>query len=502
MINCCIIFPMTDRFIKTKFFQRLLEIIVPITSWSMITLPLWLSPFHPAIVAYFIIAFDLYFFSRSLSTAYFSVVSYNEILFHSQIKYYKKLTKLKNVSALKHFIIIPNFKEPLHKLDETVQALVNNDYPNKNNLYLILAFEKRELNVIKKSRHISIKYGSHFKKIISSYHPLKKDEEPGKASNQTYAAKIVDTYVVNNNIDRKNVLITICDADSKLPKNYFSYLSFNYLQDRDRLFHFYWAPVLLYNNFWQLPFIARIQATLSSILRLSFLSQKENLIQVSTYSTNLWMLKKINFWDIDIIPEDWHIFFQAFFTFGKKVRTIPLFTIVNGDAVFSGGTMKTLINRYEQEKRWAWGVSDVGYVLKKFFQAPNIDFWQKMKRIIFIIETHLFWPVSFFILTISASIPPLINPSFKRTVLGLLLPKLSALILTLSSGMLILYIYLDIKLRQKVNMKTGVTHLPLLIIQWYLLPVVSFFFSSLPALDAHTRILLGKKLKYKVTEKV
>jgi len=72
----------------------------------------------------------------------------------------------------------------------------------------------------------------------------------------------------------------------------------------------------------------------------------------------------------------------------------------------------------------------------------------------------------------------------------------------LSSGMLILYIYLDIKLRQKVNMKTSFSNLPLLIVQWYLLPVVSFFFSSLPALDAHTRILLGKKLEYKVTEKV
>jgi hypothetical protein len=248
--------------------------------------------------------------------------------------------------------------------------------------------------------------------------------------------------------------------------------------------------------------LVRIQATLSSILRLAFLSQKENLIQVSTYSTNLWMLKKINFWDTDIIPEDWHVFFQAFFTFGKKVKTIPLFTIVNGDAVFSGGTIKTLANRYEQEKRWAWGVTDVGYVLKKFFQTPHIEFWQKIKKIVFIIETHLFWPVSFFILTISASIPPLINPSFKKTVLGLLLPKLSALILTLSSVMLILYIYLDIKLRQKVNMKTSTSSLPLLIVQWYMLPIVSFFFSSLPALDAHTRILLGKKLKYKVTEKV
>ena len=493
---------MSNRFIKTRFFQRLLETIVPIGSWFLITLPLWLSPFHPAIVAYFIIAFDLYFFSKCLSTAYSSVVSYNEILFHSQIKYDKKLKSLKNFNVLKHFIIIPNYKEPIHKLDETIKTLTNNDYPNKENIFLVLAFEKRELQASQKNKIIITKYHNYFKEIISCYHPLKKNEEPGKASNQTYAAKIADQYVEKNNIDRKNTLITVCDADSQLPKNYFSYLSFEYLRDKNRLFHFYWAPVLLYNNFWQLPFLVRIQATLSSILRLAFLSQKENLIQVSTYSTNLWMLKKINFWDIDIIPEDWHVFFQAFFTFGEKVKTIPLFTIVNGDAVYSGRTMKTFVNRYEQEKRWAWGVSDVGYVLKRFFQTPHINFWQKLKKIIFIIETHLFWPVSFFILTISASIPPLINPSFKRTVLGLLLPKLSVLILTLSSSMLILYIYLDIKLRQKVNMKTGITNLPLLIIQWYLLPVVSFFFSSLPALDAHTRILLGKKLKYKVTEKV
>ncbi|EKE13891.1 MAG: hypothetical protein ACD_12C00767G0007 [uncultured bacterium] len=493
---------MAKQLIQTRFFQRLLEIIVPISSWFLITLPLWLSPFHPALVAYFIIAFDLYFFSKSMSTAYSCVVSYNEILFHSQIKYYRKLQNQKNNQLLKHFIIIPNYKEPVHKLDETIQELINSDYPNKDSLYLILAFEKREQEASKKSLYISNKYSDNFKKIISYYHPLKRNEEPGKASNQTYAAKIVDDYVINNNFDRKNVLITICDADSKLPKNYFSYLSYEFLKDKDRLFHFYWAPVLLYNNFWQLPFFVRMQATLSSILRLAFLSQKENLIQVSTYSTNLWLLKKINFWDIDIIPEDWHIFYQAFFTFGKKVKTIPLFTIVNGDAVFSGGTMKTLANRYEQEKRWAWGVTDVGYVLKRFFQTPHIEFWQKIKKIIFIAETHLFWPVSFFILTISASIPPLINPSFRRTVLGLLLPKLSALILTLSSVMLILYIYLDIKLRQKVNMKTSVASLPLLIVQWYLLPIVSFFFSSLPALDAHTRILLGKKLKYKVTEKV
>ncbi len=475
--------------------------IIPIGSWFLITLPVWLSPFHPALVAYFIIAFDLYFFYKSILTAYSAVLSYSEILYHSKINYRKKVLAIKSSAGVKHLIIVPNFKEPLHKLDSTINSFVKNDYPHKS-LYLVLAFEKREADATNKYDFLHKKYQKYFQDIIVSFHPDLPNEEPGKASNQTFAAKIADDYASKNGWKREETLVTICDADSHLPTNYFSYLAYSFLKDKDRIYHFYWAPVLLYNNFWKLPLFIRMQATLSSILRLAFLSQKENLIQVSTYSTNLWLLKKINFWDVDIIPEDWHIYFQAFFALGEKVKTIPLFTIVNGDAVYSGATLKTFINRYEQEKRWAWGVSDVGYVLKKFFQSPDIDMVAKIKKVFFIGETHLFWPVSFFILTISASIPPLVNPVFKRTVLGFLLPQLSALILTLSSAMLILYIYLDIKIRARVNMKTSLLSLPLLLVQWYLLPLVSFIFSSLPALDAHTRILFGKKLKYKVTEKI
>jgi len=154
---------MAKRLIMTRFFQRLMEIIVPLSSWFLITLPLWLSPFHPALVAYFIIAFDLYFFSKSMSTAYACVVSYNEILFHNTIKYDKKLKKIKNYQSLKHFILIPNYKEHLHKLEETIEELIKNDYPDKNSLYLILAFEKREVDAINKNQLISREYKKYFK---------------------------------------------------------------------------------------------------------------------------------------------------------------------------------------------------------------------------------------------------------------------------------------------------------------------------------------------------
>lgn len=492
---------MTEKIIQSTWFNRIGDIGIPLLTWFLILLPVWLSPFHPAVVAYFIIAFDLYFFYKSLTTAYYAVVSYKAVNLASKINFARKLKQTPGGEKIQHFIIVPNYKEPIYKLESSIDSFVENDIPYKN-LHLVLAFEDREQEARDKEKILRKKYHKHFKDIIASYHVLNVGEVAGKASNQTHASKIVDAFVQEKGYRREDTVITICDADSHLSSNYFSYLTLEYLRDENRIYHFYWAPVLLYNNFWQLPFFVRIQATLSSILRLAFLSQKERLIQISTYSTSLWLLHKVGYWHVDIIPEDWHIYYQAFFEFGEKVRTMPLFTITNGDAVYSGSVIRTLLNRYDQERRWAWGVTDVGYNWRKFFTTKHISASQKLRKIFNVAETHLLWPTSFFILTISASIPPLVNPVFKRTVLGFILPQASGLILTLASLMLILYIYLDFQIRNKMNIKTRIINVPFLLIQWYLLPLVSFVLSSLPALDAHTRLILGKKIDYKVTEKV
>jgi hypothetical protein len=467
----------------------------------MITLPVWLSPFHPAIVAYFILSFNIYFFYKAAVTMYYAVLSYKSILYYQGVAFKQKVKQLKKAAHIEHFVIIPNYKEPLYKLESTIQRITESDYPYKN-IHLVLAFEKREEEGPEKATAIAKKFGDYFKDILTTYHTLVDGEVPGKASNQTHAAKVVSEYARQHNMDTDDVIVTIADADSLFARNYFSYLTYEYIKDEHRLYHFYWAPLLLYNDFWRLPFFIRMQATLSSIFRLAFLSQRKKLIQVSTYSNSLSLLEKIGYWDVDIIPEDWHVHLQAFFKYGSKVKTIPLYTITTGDAVYSGTFLKTVANRYEQEKRWAWGVSDIGYALKMSVTTPHISIWTKISKLANVMEPHLLWPTSFFILTVSALIPPLINPVFKRTVLGFLLPQLSSVILTLSTSFLLVYTYLDVKLRNRLDQKTKYYLLPFLIIQWYLLPIVSFVLSSLPALDAHTRMIIGKKLEYKVTEKV
>ena len=59
--------------------QRILEIIPGLSSWSLILFPIWGSFLIPTIVAYYIIAFDVYWFYRSFSMAVLALLSYFKI---------------------------------------------------------------------------------------------------------------------------------------------------------------------------------------------------------------------------------------------------------------------------------------------------------------------------------------------------------------------------------------------------------------------------------------
>jgi cellulose synthase/poly-beta-1,6-N-acetylglucosamine synthase-like glycosyltransferase len=131
------------------FLNHLADKFVPLLTWILITFPLWMSPFHPALVAYFIIAFDIYFLYKALRTAYFASLSYQEIQLAKKNNYVDKLASFPETKKIRHFVIIPNYKEPLYKLELTIGNLVKNDYPGKK-IYLVLAFEKRENEAVQK----------------------------------------------------------------------------------------------------------------------------------------------------------------------------------------------------------------------------------------------------------------------------------------------------------------------------------------------------------------
>ncbi len=135
--------------------QRLLEILVPLTSWFIITLPLWLSLWHPAMVAYLIITFDVYWFYKSVTLVLYAVRSFVIFAAHTAIDWQTKAKALPHYEDLWHVIIIPEYKEPLHILKRTLDNLANQHFPQKR-MIIVLATEAKDSERIETAATLKI----------------------------------------------------------------------------------------------------------------------------------------------------------------------------------------------------------------------------------------------------------------------------------------------------------------------------------------------------------
>ncbi|MBL7036869.1 hypothetical protein ISR94_03460, partial [Candidatus Microgenomates bacterium] len=151
---------------------------------------------------------------------------------------------------------------------------------------------------------------------------------------------------------------------------------------------------------------------------------------------------------------------------------------------------------------WAWGVSDFSWIVRNYLLDTKIPFWDKTMRLIHVIWAHFLWPVNWFIITIGITLPTLINPAFGRTTLGFMVPKVSSYILTTALAFLAISIIIDNIYKPKRPKGVSIFKTIFMPFEFILLPIAAFFFSALPGLDAHTRLMLGKYIEYKVTEKV
>lgn len=123
-------------------------------------------------------------------------------------------------------------------------------------------------------------------------------------------------------------------------------------------------------------------------------------------------------------------------------------------------------------------------------------------RLIHVFWSHFLWPVNWFVITLGLTIPVLLNPAFGRTTLGYTVPKLSSYVLTVALIFLVVMIVIESFYKPKRPKEIPAWRAVVAPFEFILMPVASFFFSALTGLDAHTRLMLGKYIEYKVTEKV
>ena len=486
-----------------RVIHRLLEILPGFVSWNIILFPYWGIFVIPTTVAYFILIFNIYWFYQSLQIAITAVISHLRIQASIVYDWLGDLKAFPDWKKVRHLVIIPTFKEPIYILERTLTSLAEQTLPRKQ-IIVVLAMEKKEPKEdrAQKVKQLKAKFQGVFANLFVTIHELASGEVVGKASNERHAALWVKKRFIKAGVDTNYLTVTSCDADHKYHPQHFACLTFKFL-DNPKRYNYFWQPaVMFYNNIWELPAITRVPNTLSTIWNLSLLPRKDRLINAQNYSLSFKLLDEVDYWDPDKIPEDWGIFFKAYYKKRGQVEVDPIYLPLHADAPQSTSFIKTLKNQYEQYKRWAWGVSDDPWIIKNYLLTPGVPFWDKTMRLMFAIWAHFMLPLNWFVITLGLTLPSLLNPDFARTALGYTVPRLSSFVLTVALLFLLVMIVIDNIYKPKRPKGFPLWRALLVPFEFVLMPITGFFFSALPGLDAHTRLMLGKYLEYRVTEKV
>jgi len=485
--------------------QRALEILPGFFSWSLILFPFWGSFIFPTAVAYYVICFAVYWLYRSMNMSLLSVLAHFKINASKRFDWVEYLKKSfpKNWESIHHIIVVPTYKEPITTLQRTLQALSTQTYCLKN-IHIMVSFEEREGQAaIEKGKQLQKEFGHIFGDLWTTLHPDIEGEVKGKSSNTCWGAIQAKKHLVDEKkIPIEKITITSEDADALFHKHYFSNLTFEFLKS-EKPFNTIWqGNIVFYNNIWRVPAPVRVLASIFSVTQMYILMRQDRLVNFSTYSTSLKHVEEIGYWDTDVIPEDYRLFFKSYFAKKGDFEVQPIFLPIYADAAEAEGTWATYVNQYEQLKRWAWGASDDAYIIKQYVLTEGVPFWDKTIRVLKVIEDHFLWPVNWFAITVSAILPPLLNEEFSRTILGKTLPQVISLLMTLSLVAMVTIFVIDAINRPPRPQKRKLISIFVQPLEFLLLPLIGFFFSALPGLDAHTRLMLGKYIEYKVTEKV
>ncbi|KKR71572.1 MAG: hypothetical protein UU16_C0059G0008 [Candidatus Woesebacteria bacterium GW2011_GWA2_40_7] len=482
--------------------RRLLEIMPGFISWNIILFLFWGGYFFPVVTAYTILMFDVFWVYKGGSLALAAILSYFKIQASEKLDWMKEVEGFGDWKKIRHVILIMVANEPLETYQKTLEALTRQTFPLKQ-IAVVMATEGRFPQGKSESEKLRNTLGKKFGAYIVSEHPADiVGEIKGKSSNEAWAAREAKRILVDaKGWDMRYMTITSNDADAILHKQYFAYLTFKFLDDPDRYLKFWQPAIVFYNNIWRIPAPNRVINTFSNIWQVGVLMRKDRLINFANYSASLKMIADIGYWDTDVIPEDYRIFFKAFFKLDGKVEVEPIFLPSSADAAESTTTWKTFINDYEQKKRWAWGVSDIPLFIEWYLKQPKVSFFNKSIRIFRLLEDHILWPVYWFFITMGVTISTLVNPNFSRTSIGYMLPRLSSMVLSITTVFLLVMLIFEFRQRPK-PVEKKFWRILIAPLEFILMPVVGFFFGALPGLDAHTRLMLGRYLEYRITEKV
>ena len=539
----------------------MLEIIPGLVTWALIISPIALSLRFPEIVAWAVLTFDFYWFYKAVMLTSSVVVAFLRIRRVTAIDWRRRAMGLADLPAraaeldrlvplvrervealeragersaaaggrreldrlrderldverllarrgepipdprrLWHVALVPTYTEPYEKLYETVRALAEADWPTDRKMVAIITRETDTTGRENVARLQEI-FGSRFLHFFHILDPLEPGIVVGKSAAMAFGGRWLYDRLLELRFDPKEVVVTDLDSDYRVHPQYFGYLTYVFVTDPDRFRRLYQPVPMFHNNLWDTPMAVRLVAVGATHVQMWRSLDPNKLISFSSYAVSLQTVHEVDYWATDAIPEDSRFYWKSFFRYSGEFRAIPLFIPMYGDAVRAKSYPRTLVQQYLQIRRWAWGVTDIPYYIRNAVAHDEIPLWRRLRRLADLWLDHINWAIAPFVIIFGSNLPLFLNPDFAKTTLGQNLPVYAAWLLTGALCCLLVLIYVEHRIAPPKPASWGPGRRLLTWLQWFFLPVVGLFFSNLPALDAQTRLMTGRYLEYRVTEK-
>ncbi|OGZ34467.1 MAG: hypothetical protein A2174_00475 [Candidatus Portnoybacteria bacterium RBG_13_41_18] len=532
-----------DELIKSprdRAIYRFLEMVPGILSWGtllFVTIMSWLAP---VFIAFFIIAFDIYWLLKTVFLSFHLRATYKKMRRYAKINWLEELkNKFGNNSPqpflnlregeknspnppfikggkaggfkkegvnwqeIFHLVILPFYKEPFEVIDETLGAILKANYPKQNLIVVLGAEDRAGENAKKTAERIKQKYGNYFFKFIITIHPVIFGELAGKGSNATWMAKQAKKEIIDFlGLPHENIIVSNLDIDTRVYPDYFARLAFEFLSAKNPHRCSFQPIPVFNNNIWYSNAFSRVVATSGTFWHMMQQERPERLATFSSHAMSWKALIELDFWNTKNVSEDSRIFWKSLLFYDGAYQVVPLYYPVSMDAALAPTFLETIINVYRQQKRWGWGSENIPYLIFGFIKNKKIGWRDKIFWTFNHLEGFWSWGTNAIILFMLGWLPLFLGgPQFNLTVLSYNLPQVTRVIMTLAMiGLFSSAIISTLLLPPRPACYGRHKHLAM-VFQWALLPITILIFGSLPGLEAQTRLMLGKYMGFWVTPK-
>lgn len=407
-------------------------------------------------------------------------------------------------SELFNGVIVAAYNESYEVIEPTIQTIADTHY-DSNKLIVIFTYEARGGEGIEKTaKALEKRFKNTFKAFLVIKHPDGlPNEVKGKGANITFAGRYLKTWLHDQGIAYKNVIVTTLDCDNRPHATYFDYVTYEYIVHEDRK-HLSYQPVSLFlNNIWDAPAPMRVLATGNSFWNIISSMRPHTLRNFASHSQPMDALVEMDFWSTRSIVEDGHQYWRSYFYFNGNYSVTPIYVPIYQDAVLSETYRRTLKAQFMQLRRWAYGASDIPYVATRIFtKNRNVPLFPGLARLFRLIDGHVTLASISILVAIGGWVPLLINSQAARDIAAHQLPEVISGIQQVAMFGLFITVFLGFKMLPPRPARYKRRRTLWMVLQWCLMPVTAIVYSAASAFNAQTHLLLGKYLdNFDVTEK-